>query len=39
MSSWRKHQFKNLGSTCGGLTNKMKDDFGFGKPYIPYVSE
>jgi len=38
MSNWTKYQFKNLGTTYGGLVNKNKDDFGFGKPYIPYLN-
>lgn len=36
--SWKKIQFESLGYTFGGLTNKTKDDFGKGKPYIPYLN-
>ena len=36
--NWKKIQFESLGYTFGGLTNKTKDDFGEGKPYIPYLN-
>lgn len=35
---WRKIKFEELGYTFGGLTNKTKEDFGDGKPYIPYLN-
>lgn len=35
---WRRVQLSDLGSTYAGLTGKTKDDFGRGKPYIPYMN-
>lgn len=32
------YQLKNLGTTFIGLSNKNKKDFGYGKPYIPYIN-
>lgn len=31
-------QLGNLGKVFNGLNGKIKDDFGFGEPYIPYVN-
>ena len=36
--NWKIVQFEKLGHTFGGLTNKTADDFGEGKPYIPYLN-
>lgn len=36
--NWKIVQFEKLGHTFGGLTNKSADDFGEGKPYIPYLN-
>ncbi|MFN6944432.1 MAG: restriction endonuclease subunit S, partial [Cytophagaceae bacterium] len=33
---WSFSELANLGSTFTGLSGKDKDDFGKGKPYIPY---
>lgn len=33
---WQQHCLGKLCSTYGGLTGKTKDDFGSGKPYVPY---
>ncbi|XQL52982.1 restriction endonuclease subunit S [Escherichia coli] len=35
---WEYTIFGNLGDTYTGLTGKTKDDFGAGKPYIPYIN-
>ena len=35
---WKKYHLGNLGDTYSGLTGKNKDDFGEGKPYIPYLN-
>ncbi|EHU9083140.1 restriction endonuclease subunit S [Aeromonas dhakensis] len=35
---WKKSTLGNLGNTFNGLTGKTKDDFGFGKKYIPYIN-
>ena len=32
------YQLKELGTTFIGLSNKNKNDFGYGKPYIPYIN-
>lgn len=32
------YQLKELGTTFIGLSNKNKKDFGYGKPYIPYIN-
>ncbi len=37
-SDWEKVQLKNIGETFTGISGKNKDDFGFGKPYIPYLN-
>lgn len=37
-NDWRKIQLKNIGNTFTGINGKNKDDFGFGKPYIPYLN-
>ena len=37
-NNWEKIQLRKLGYSYGGLTNKTKDDFGEGKPYIPYLN-
>ncbi|MFC2110590.1 restriction endonuclease subunit S [Bacteroidota bacterium] len=36
--NWRKIKLDALGRHYGGLTNKSKDNFGKGKPYIPYLN-
>ncbi len=36
--NWRLVKLDDLGKHYGGLTNKTKDDFGVGKPYIPYLN-
>lgn len=35
---WKKYVMGNLGNTYSGLSGKNKDDFGKGKPYIPYTN-
>lgn len=35
-NTWREFTLGSLGKTYGGLTGKSKEDFGHGKPYIPY---
>jgi type I restriction enzyme S subunit len=35
---WSKHILGELGRTYSGLSGKSKDDFGIGKPYIPYLN-
>ena len=35
---WKKYTLGELGVTFNGLTGKTKDDFGFGKKYIPYIN-
>ena len=35
---WSICTFGDLGNTYAGLTGKSKDDFGKGKPYIPYMN-
>lgn len=35
---WKKYTLGELGDTFNGLTGKTKDDFGFGKKYIPYIN-
>ncbi len=35
---WKIDLLENLGSTYSGLSGKSKDDFGIGKPYIPYMN-
>ena len=36
--SWKVYMLEELGNHYGGLTNKTKEDFGTGKPYIPYLN-
>lgn len=38
MNNWKEVILGNLGYTYGGLTNKTIADFGFGKPFIPYMN-
>lgn len=33
---WKEVKIGTLGKTFNGLSGKSKNDFGFGKPYIPY---
>lgn len=33
---WEEYALENLGDTYSGLSGKSKEDFGSGKPYIPY---
>ncbi len=35
-SEWESFKLDSIGSTYNGLTGKSKEDFGRGKPYIPY---
>ena len=35
---WEKAKLADLCTTYGGLSGKTKDDFGKGKPYIPYMN-
>lgn len=35
---WREVRLGDLGETYSGLAGKSKDDFGQGKPYIPYLN-
>jgi len=35
---WKEYHLGSLGETYTGLTGKIKDDFGEGKPYIPYLN-
>ena len=35
---WKAHELSSLGDTYSGLSGKSKDDFGSGKPYIPYIN-
>ena len=35
---WKYYQLNKLGTTYSGLTGKNKNDFGIGKPYIPYLN-
>ncbi len=35
---WKEVKLGSLGKTYGGLNGKNKNDFGTGKPYIPYVN-
>lgn len=37
-SEWKKYVMGSLGNTYSGLSGKNKDDFGKGKPYIPYTN-
>lgn len=38
MSKWKQMVLGDMGYTYGGLTNKTIVDFGFGKPFIPYMN-
>ncbi|MCK5492908.1 MAG: restriction endonuclease subunit S [Candidatus Omnitrophica bacterium] len=38
MSNFKNHKFSELGCHYGGLSNKRKEDFGYGKPYISYLN-
>jgi type I restriction enzyme S subunit len=38
MSKWKEMVVGNMGYTYGGLTNKTIADFGYGKPFIPYMN-
>ena len=35
---WKKFKLSKIGSTYGGLMGKSAEDFGEGKPYIPYLN-
>jgi type I restriction enzyme S subunit len=35
---WKEYHLGSLGNTYAGLTGKSKEDFGKGKPYIPYLN-
>lgn len=37
-SVWKEVRLGEIGSTYNGLTGKSKEDFGEGKPYIPYLN-
>lgn len=37
-SEWKEVKLAELGYHYGGLTNKTKEDFGSGYPYIPYLN-
>ncbi|HBQ2124569.1 TPA: restriction endonuclease subunit S [Klebsiella pneumoniae] len=37
-AEWEYNIFGSLGNTYTGLTAKTKEDFGAGKPYIPYIN-
>lgn len=36
--SWKPYKLSELGNPFNGLTGKTKEDFGNGKPYIPYLN-
>ena len=36
--NWKEYKLDELGKHYGGLTNKSKDNFGKGLPYIPYLN-
>jgi type I restriction enzyme S subunit len=38
MNKWKQMVLGDMGYTYGGLTNKTIVDFGFGKPFIPYMN-
>src|SRR5690606_29055719 len=38
MGEWKEIELGNLGQTYSGLSGKTKEDFGSGKPYIPYLN-
>ncbi|PIE82637.1 MAG: hypothetical protein CSA10_00180 [Cardiobacteriales bacterium] len=35
---WENKTLREIGSTFNGLIGKTKTDFGFGKPYVPYLN-
>lgn len=35
---WKPYKLSELGNPFNGLTGKTKEDFGEGKPYIPYLN-
>jgi len=35
---WKSIKIADLGTTYNGLSNKTKEDFGYGKYYIPYMN-
>lgn len=37
-SDWELVKIEDIGTTYGGLTNKSKEDFGKGKPFIPFLN-
>ena len=37
-SKWIEYHLGSLGETYAGLTGKSKEDFGKGKPFIPYLN-
>ncbi|RIV42464.1 restriction endonuclease subunit S [Flagellimonas pelagia] len=37
-SDWKLYKLNKLGNPFNGLTGKTKEDFGGGKPYIPYLN-
>lgn len=37
-NKWKSYTFGELGDTFGGLTNKTKEDFGEGAPFITYMN-
>ena len=37
-SHWNLEQLSKYGSTYVGLSGKTKEDFGVGKPFIPYLN-
>ena len=37
-SVWKEVRLGKIGDTYNGLTGKSKEDFGEGKPYIPYLN-
>ena len=37
-SGWKLEKLSKFGSTYTGLSGKKKEDFGSGKPYIPYLN-
>ncbi|MDP1658757.1 MAG: restriction endonuclease subunit S [Methylotenera sp.] len=36
--AWQKFTLSQLGDTYSGLSGKTKENFGIGKPYIPYIN-
>lgn len=37
-NKWKTYTFGELGETFGGLTNKTKNDFGDGAPFVTYMN-